>query len=56
MSDSADAVDGGMNVGGAGGLGLSAPAGHRRHAVGGPSNRDWWPDRLNLAIDRKSVV
>ncbi|GGZ28613.1 catalase-peroxidase [Streptomyces olivaceoviridis] len=53
MSDSADAVDGGMNVGGAGGLGLSAPAGHRSHAMGGPSNRDWWPDRLDLAMLRK---
>ncbi|MEU7359802.1 MULTISPECIES: catalase/peroxidase HPI [Streptomyces] len=42
-----------MNVGGAGGLGLPAPAGHRSHAMGGPGNRDWWPDRLNLAILRK---
>lgn len=53
MSDSPDAVDGGMNAGGGGGLGLSAPAGHRSHAMGGPSNRAWWPYRLNLAILRK---
>ncbi|MFF5550834.1 catalase/peroxidase HPI [Streptomyces olivaceoviridis] len=55
VSDSPDAVDGGMNVGGAGGLGLPAPApaGHRSHAMGGPSNRAWWPDRLDLAILRK---
>ncbi|MER6274504.1 catalase/peroxidase HPI [Streptomyces sp900105755] len=42
-----------MNVRGAGGLGLSAPAGHRSHAMGGASTRDWWPNRLNLAILRK---
>ncbi|MEV5171264.1 catalase/peroxidase HPI [Streptomyces flaveolus] len=42
-----------MNAGGAGGLGLTAPAEHRSHATGGPSNRVWWPDRLNLAILRK---
>ncbi|MBG7697047.1 catalase/peroxidase HPI [Streptomyces sp. MC1] len=53
MSDSPDAHDGGMNAGGAGGLGLTAPAEHRGHAMGGPSNRVWWPDRLNLAILRK---
>lgn len=53
MSDSPDAYDGGMNAGGAGGLGLTAPAEHRGHAMGGPSNRVWWPDRLNLAILRK---
>lgn len=53
MSDSPDAVDGGMNVGGGGGLGLSAPTGPRSHAMGGPSNRARWPDRLDLAILRK---
>ncbi|MBW8792710.1 MAG: catalase/peroxidase HPI [Streptomyces sp.] len=42
-----------MNVRGAGGLGLSASAGHRSHAMGGASTRDWWPNRLNLAILRK---
>ncbi|MFG2357320.1 catalase/peroxidase HPI [Streptomyces sp. NPDC048521] len=53
MSDSPDAVAGEKNAGGAGGLGLSAPAGHRGHAMGGASNRDWWPDQLDLAILRK---
>ncbi|MBL1110120.1 catalase/peroxidase HPI [Streptomyces sp. 5-8] len=53
MSDSPDAVAGEKNAGGAGGLGLSGPAGHRGHATGGASNRDWWPDRLDLAILRK---
>ncbi|WP_251096546.1 catalase/peroxidase HPI [Streptomyces sp. Caat 7-52] len=53
MSDSPDVVAGEKNAGGAGGLGLSGPAGHRGHATGGASNRDWWPDRLDLAILRK---
>ncbi|MEU6321794.1 catalase/peroxidase HPI [Streptomyces sp. NPDC047009] len=53
MSDSPDAVAGEMNVGSAGGLGLSVSAGHRSHPIGGPGNRDWWPNRLNLAILRK---
>lgn len=53
MGDSPNAVDGEMNVRGAGGLGLSASAGHRSHAMGGASTRDWWPNRLNLAILRK---
>ncbi|MEU6605923.1 catalase/peroxidase HPI [Streptomyces shenzhenensis] len=42
-----------MHTGHAGGLGLSVPAGHHSHPTGGASNRDWWPNRLNLAILRK---
>ncbi|MFJ4584185.1 catalase/peroxidase HPI [Streptomyces echinatus] len=53
MSDSPDTVAGEKNAGGAGGLGLPGPAGHRGRATGGASNRDWWPDRLDLAILRK---
>jgi catalase-peroxidase len=53
VSDSPNAVVGEMNVRGAGGLGLPASAGHRSHAMGGASTRDWWPNRLNLAILRK---
>ncbi|MEV6833074.1 catalase/peroxidase HPI [Streptomyces sp. NPDC051133] len=53
MTDRQDAVAGGGDPAGAGGLGLPAPAGHRGHATGGASNRDWWPDRLDLAILRK---
>ncbi|MEV8045365.1 catalase/peroxidase HPI [Streptomyces griseoluteus] len=53
MSDSPHAVAGETNEGGGGGLGLSAPAGHRGDAIGGASNRDWWPDQVNLAILRK---
>ncbi|WP_373462504.1 catalase/peroxidase HPI [Streptomyces sp. V3I7] len=40
----------------AGGLGLSAPAGHRSHPIAGASNRDWWPIRLDLTILRKHPV
>jgi catalase-peroxidase len=54
VSDSPDAVVGRKNVGNAGGLGLSVPAGHRGHPVGGARNRDWWPNQLNLAILRKN--
>ncbi|AVH55383.1 MULTISPECIES: catalase/peroxidase HPI [Streptomyces] len=53
MSDSPDAVVGETNVGSAGGLGLAVPAGYRSHPTGGASNRDWWPNRLNLTILRK---
>ncbi|MGH8934244.1 MAG: catalase/peroxidase HPI [Egibacteraceae bacterium] len=53
MSDSPDAVVGETNVGSAGGLGLSVSAGPRSHPIGGASNRDWWPNQLNLTILRK---
>ncbi|MEU1300060.1 catalase/peroxidase HPI [Streptomyces shenzhenensis] len=53
MSDSPDALVGEMHTGRSGGLGLSVPAGHRSHPTGGASNRDWWPNRLNLAVLRK---
>jgi catalase-peroxidase len=42
-----------MKDGSAGGLGLSVSAGHRSHPIWGASNRDWWPDQLNLQILRK---
>ncbi|MFD6322745.1 catalase/peroxidase HPI [Streptomyces sp. NPDC058442] len=42
-----------MNAGSAGGLGLSASAGHPGHPIGGASNRDWWPNQLDLRILRK---
>ncbi|MGV9905091.1 peroxidase family protein, partial [Streptomyces sp. NPDC003388] len=50
MSDSPDAGAGVHNTGGVDGLGLSVPAGPRGHATRGASNRDWWPDRLDLGI------
>ncbi|MGW5328290.1 catalase/peroxidase HPI [Streptomyces sp. NPDC004014] len=50
MSDSPDAAAGVNNTGGVDGLGLSVPAGQRGHATRGASNRDWWPDRLDLGI------
>ena len=56
MSDNPDAVVGEMNVGRAGGLGLSVSAGHRSHPIGGASNRDWWPNQLNLTILRKHAA
>ncbi len=51
MSDSPDAVIGEMNTEGAGGCPVSA--GRFNHPTEGGSNRDWWPNRLNLAILRK---
>ena len=51
MSDSPDAVVGEMNVEGAGGCPVSS--GRFNHPTEGGSNRDWWPNRLNLAILRK---
>jgi catalase-peroxidase len=56
VSDSPDAVVGEMNVGLAGGLGLSVSAGHRSHPTGGASNHEWWPNQLNLAILRNHPV
>ena len=54
MSDSPDAVAGEMNEGSVGGgLGLRVSPGRRSHPIGGASNRDWWPNQLNLAILRK---
>ncbi len=64
MADNPDAGGGDKNVGRrggggrGGGLGLSPPPDRsvarlgrkrRRESVGGPSNRDWWPDRLDLS-------
>ncbi|MGB3442048.1 MAG: catalase/peroxidase HPI [Actinophytocola sp.] len=51
MSDSPDAVVGDMNEEGAGGCPVST--GRFNHPTEGGSNRDWWPNRLNLAILRK---
>jgi catalase-peroxidase len=53
VSDSPDAVVGETNDGSAGGLGLRASAGRRSHPTGGATNRDWWPNQLNLRILRK---
>ncbi|MCW2722757.1 catalase/peroxidase HPI [Pseudonocardia sp.] len=53
MSDSPDAVVGETNDGSAGGLGLPVSAGRRSLPTGGASNRDWWPNQLNLKILRK---
>ena len=54
MSDSPDAVVGEVNEGRAGGLGLSAtrraPPVARSRAR---TNRDWWPNQLDLTILRK---
>ncbi|WP_329374532.1 catalase/peroxidase HPI [Streptomyces sp. NBC_01483] len=54
MSDSPDAVVGETNAGSAGGLGLSVSAGYRSRPMGGASNREWWPNQLNLTILRKT--
>ncbi len=51
MSDSHDAVIGELNEESAGGCPVSA--GRRNHPTEGGSNRDWWPNQLNLKILRK---
>jgi catalase-peroxidase len=53
VSDSPDAVAREKNDRNAGGLGLSVPAGHRRRPTGDATNRDWWPNQLDLRILRK---
>ncbi|MBP2474426.1 catalase-peroxidase [Crossiella equi] len=50
MSDSPDAVVGEMNVESAGGCPVT---GRLKHPTEGGSNRDWWPNQLNLKILRK---
>lgn len=51
MADSPDAVVGDMNEEEAGGCPVSA--GRFNHPTEGGSNRDWWPNQLNLTILRK---
>ncbi|WP_158847625.1 catalase/peroxidase HPI [Saccharothrix deserti] len=54
MTDSPNAVVGEMNEEGAGGCPVSA--GRFNHPTEGGSNRDWWPNQLNLGILRKHPV
>jgi catalase-peroxidase len=57
MVDNPNAIAGEMNVGRAGGgLGISEPVVHRGPPIGGASNRDWWPNELNLTILRRHPV
>ena len=51
MTEQPDAVVGEMNVEEAGGCPVSA--GRFKHPTEGGSNRDWWPNQLNLSILRK---
>ncbi|GDY32654.1 catalase/peroxidase HPI [Gandjariella thermophila] len=51
MSDSPDAVVGETNDEPTGGCPISAA--HPKHPTQGASNRDWWPNQLNLRILRK---
>ena len=51
MSESPDAKVGEMNEESAGGCPVSV--GRFNHPTEGGSNRDWWPNRLNLAVLRK---
>jgi catalase-peroxidase len=53
VSDSPDAVGGERNDGSAAGFGLGVTTGRRSFPTRGASNRDWWPNRLDLAILRK---
>jgi catalase-peroxidase len=52
VSDSPDGVAAKVDNGRGGGLGLPASAG-RPGRTEAPSNRDWWPDRLDLRILRR---
>ncbi|XVV00159.1 catalase/peroxidase HPI [Actinosynnema sp. CA-248983] len=54
MSDSPNAVIGELNEEGAAGCPVSA--GRFNHPTEGGSNRDWWPNQLNLKILRKHPV
>ncbi len=56
MSDSPDAVVGELNQGSAGGLGLPGPVEPRSQPVRGTSNRDWWPNQLDLKVLRKHAA
>ncbi len=51
MTDSPNAVVGEMNDESAGGCPVSA--GRFKHPTEGGSNREWWPEQLNLTILRK---
>jgi catalase-peroxidase len=53
VSDTPDARAGERNEASAGGLGHPVSAGRRSHPPRGASNRDWWPNQLNLKILRK---
>ena len=53
MSDSPDAVVGEINEENAGGR-CPVTAARRPHPTAGGSNRDWWPEQLNLKILRKN--
>ena len=53
MSDSPDAVDGEVEEGRAGGLGLSATPARRVPRSRARTNRDWWPNQLDLKPLRK---
>ncbi|MET7991036.1 catalase/peroxidase HPI [Amycolatopsis sp. NPDC005232] len=53
MSDSPDAVVGETNDRSAGGLGLPGTANLGSRPAAPSSNRDWWPNRLDLGILRK---
>jgi catalase-peroxidase len=52
VSDSPDAVVGERNDRSGGGLGLPAAAERRGHPTRAVSNRDWWPNQLNLNVLR----
>jgi catalase-peroxidase len=54
VSDNADATGGVRTHVEGGGLGLPAPVGRRARPTGGATNRDWWPNRLDLGILRKN--
>ena len=53
MSDSPTAVDGVVDEGSSGGLGLPATRARRLAPTRARTNRDWWPNRLDLSILRR---
>jgi catalase-peroxidase len=54
VSDSPDAVGGEVEEGRAGGLGLSATPARRVPPSRARTNRDWWPNQLDLSPLRKN--
>ena len=54
MSDSSHAVAGELNDVSAGGLGLPGSSERSSRLTATPSNRDWWPNQLNLKSLRKT--
>ena len=56
MSESPDARADEMDKASGGGLGLSTPVEPRRQPLRPASNRDWWPNQLDLSVLRRPAA